>query len=148
EKSGNALDSLRDRMQATHMLTATRQRHIDGFDREPNVYRGRVERLATHADFALQHILNLVNLGTRSRTLLGRQLTQPLELLGEAAFLPQIPHAQFFECGDILGCRDSFAGSCGELFQTVHQDPRYRSEHLIKWLGFGFLTRKAYGPDT
>ena len=98
----NALDAQSragHRMDAARFLTAPRQGHIDGAARELGIERFTIEPLATRLDRRVNDDLGVVDLLSGRGPLLGRQLAECLELLGQQALLAKQTHAHLVQVG-------------------------------------------------
>src|SRR5438270_741903 len=87
----------RDRVQPAGRFAAARQGDVDRLCGEPRVELACEDRVALRLDHRLDARLRLVDGGARRRALVGRELPDPLEELGERARFPEEARLRLLE---------------------------------------------------
>ena len=110
KNSFNPLARACHRMQAARCQTAARQRHVHRLCLELFSQNSIFQRNFTCFQCLLHSLLGLVNSLTRCRPFVSRQLSEPLELLGQLTFFTQecnthrIERSEIFTAPDIGLC--------------------------------------------
>ena len=102
------LECARDRMQSATCAATPWQGHINLLTRQRFCLRRRLQDFLALGNYGLQLLFGKIHFFAKSRSLLRRQATKPLQLLCQYALLAQIANAELFQRCLTAGCGNRF----------------------------------------